>query len=108
MGLTVASLQNTVIGDRRLTTSTVTFDSSYASGGESLTGQNLGLPAGRVDFVVAESASGYVFSYDYTNKKLLAYVTKDPGDTGGANVVLQEAGAIDLSALAVRVLAIGV
>ena len=61
------------IGSRRAVNATIAFDSSYPTGGESLTAANLGL--GVLDKVEIESKSGYTFSYDYTNSKVLAYVS---------------------------------
>lgn len=72
-----AVLRSTVIGEQRLVTFTFDFDSSYPTGGESLTHQWLGLV--RIDFLVASPKSGLTFEYDYTNEKLKAIFP-----TGGA------------------------
>ena len=50
---------------------TVGFDSSYASGGESLTAANVGLTS--IHRVSAAPKSGYVFAYDYSANKLRVY-----------------------------------
>lgn len=49
----------------------ITFDSSYATGGEALTATDVGL--GTILFVYAPAAGGRVFEYDYANAKLLAF-----------------------------------
>lgn len=49
----------------------ITFDSSYATGGEALTAAQLGLNA--LDIILCETRSGYMFQYDHTNAKLQAY-----------------------------------
>lgn len=95
------------LGDLKCTITSIDFDSSYPTGGEALTAANLGLS--KVEFVSIQSKDGYVFNYDYTNSKVLVYITKDPADTGGADVVLQQVGdTTNLSALTgVKVFAIG-
>jgi hypothetical protein len=94
------------IGDLKAVHGIVTFDNSYASGGESLTAANVGLQ--KILFMsLNQGEDGYVYKYDYTNSKVLAYVSKDPAAAGGADIVLQEAGAIDLSAAVVNFFAIG-
>lgn len=78
----------------------VTFDSSYATGGESLTPAMLGLTS--IVFLDPNAAGGYFFVYDYANQKLLAYLS------GSANAVLAEvASTTDLSAIATRIYARG-
>ncbi len=85
----------------------VTLDSSYPTGGEAMTAANFGLD--QILTVFAQSMGGYVFSWDSTNSKLLAYRSKDPGDAGGADIVLQQvANATDLSGVTLWALAIGI
>ena len=100
----------------------VDFDSSYPTGGESLTPSQLGLET--VAFLIAESKSGYTFEYDYTNKKLKAftstaahthtentsatYVQNATTSSSAAAAASEVANATDLSAVTnVRVLAFG-
>lgn len=59
------------IGNKRAVRATIAFDSSYPTGGESLTAANLGL--GTIEYIRIDPKAGYVFEYDYTNKKVLAY-----------------------------------
>lgn len=108
MGLTVvdtdAAPPSPVVGARtRLAdvVKTVTFDSSYPTGGEPLAPASLGLAS--VLFAVCNPAGGYIFEYDIANSKLKAY------RGGAANVVLaEETAATDLSAVSTRIFARGV
>jgi hypothetical protein len=60
------------LGNRRSSQGVITFDSSYATGGEALTPANVGLGTiDRIDFNQGED--GYVLRYDYTNEKVLVY-----------------------------------
>jgi hypothetical protein len=61
--------------DQRELTSRIirmTFDDSYPAGGEALTGADLGLET--LQFVIAEPVAGYVFQYNYSTQKLMAFV----------------------------------
>ena len=80
----------------------VAFDASYPTGGEGLTAANLDLDS--IDLVIAPPAGGYVFEYDYTNSKLLAYY----GNYDAADGPLIEVpNATDLALIATRILVIG-
>lgn len=59
------------IGNRRAVSGTITFDSSYATGGLSLTPANIGL--GQIERIQFNNDSGYVCAYDYTAQKVLVY-----------------------------------
>lgn len=78
-----------------------TFDSSYATGGLSLTPAMFGLAS----FLYVEanpSAAGYVHPFDYTNLKLMAL------RSGAANgVMVEETAAVNLSTVVTRVKARG-
>lgn len=69
VGLTGDWLSN--IGNRRAVEGTITFDSSYATGGLSLTPANIGL--GVLKRIQFNNDSGYVCAYDYTAQKVLVY-----------------------------------
>lgn len=72
MALTVAVTRRNVAGHQNIVTGTIAFDSSYPTGGESLTAADLGLRT--VDLMLfQQSAIGLTYSYDYTNSKVLAY-----------------------------------
>ena len=80
MALTIGSLQNTIFGNRVVATGTIAFDSSYPTGGESLTANNVGLNT--IDYIGIQTTLGLIFEYDYTNAKILAYLM---GVTTGAS-----------------------
>lgn len=100
MALTVSAVRRTVYGNRRIVIANITFDSSYATGGESLTASDLGLTT--IDHVSpGVSTGGYVTVYDHTNSKLLALY----GDNNNAadGPLIDVASTTDLSAVVVRV-----
>lgn len=49
----------------------ITFDASYPTGGESLTAADCGLSS--IIAMQAHVAAGFVFEYDLTNSKLIAF-----------------------------------
>lgn len=59
-----------IMPNYRIITGSIAFDSSYPTGGESmdLTGKFATL-----ELVLFESNSGYLFQYDYTNKKVKVF-----------------------------------
>ena len=82
MGLTITGLRFDLTGSGNQVKGTIAFDSSYPTGGESLLPSQIGLAV--IDSIDIDAKGGYSFSYDYTNQKLLAYLT--PGFTpGGSN-----------------------
>ncbi len=96
MALTYVEEVRTVTRAERMVVTTVTFDSSYATGGESLTPADLGF--GRIDFLSTATDGNYLIVWDKANNKLKAYTA------AGAEVT----AATNLSAIAIRILAIGV
>lgn len=72
MALTLASLDNSIFGAKRIVTGTMDFDSSYPTGGEPLTASTIGL--GTVDFIVIQTTSGLMFEYNYSGALVLAYL----------------------------------
>lgn len=113
MALTVTQTgRRTVFGDRRVHFFDIAFDTSYPTGGESLTAADLGLS--RVDLVLCEPASAaagataVVVKYDRTNSKLQAY-GQQPTSATTTVIPLDEVDSTeDLSALLVRVMAVGI
>lgn len=108
--ITTASPQssNDVWGRQRVATARVTFDSSYATGGESLTPANVGLSsftyvAIEVDASVA-AHRGRIVQFDYTANKMLV-LEEEAVAAGGP--LLETANATDLSTMVVRVLCVG-
>jgi hypothetical protein len=78
---------NAVIAD-------IALDSSYPTGGEAISASQFGLNS--IDFVMPSFSAGYDAEYDHANKKLKMF-------TAGSEVT----DTTDLSAVTVRVLAIG-
>lgn len=70
MALSVTLLDMTVVGNKRMHTFKIAFDSSYPTGGEPLTASDLGLSI--LDFIMVEPAHGMLFEYDHANSKLKA------------------------------------
>ncbi len=83
MGLTVTNIRNDNWGNTKLVWGSIAFDSSYPTGGESLSGLNVGLST--IDYFRADPRSGYIFEYDYTNSKLKAYNVPASAITGEYN-----------------------
>lgn len=71
--ITTSGDWSSIVGNQRVNTLSIAFDSSYDAGGESLTARDMGLSV--ITSVNVQPKSGYTFTYDYTNFKLLAYWT---------------------------------
>jgi hypothetical protein len=90
-----------VLSTHRAVFGTITFDASYPTGGESLTGADL-KNLGEIEKIIFEPASNGTpiikhLKYDYVNKKVLAF------DVAGT----QTADATDLSAYSAGFVAFG-
>lgn len=70
------------MGPNKIATGTFAFDSSYPTGGESVSG--IWDLFKSVQGLVFFSRSGYVFDVDYTNKKVLAYYSDYDAGADGA------------------------
>lgn len=93
-----------VPGNRKIVTASVTFDSSYVTGGEPLVLGALGLT--RVDFVsVSNSSTGYVGAWNgsLTAPKILAF-----RQTAATSALIEVPSTTDLSATTFQVLVFGV
>ena len=106
MAATVTITRDIEIGESaHLYEGTIALDDSYPTGGEALD------VSGSESFttLIAQSEGGYVFSFNPSDQKLLAYRQKDPADAGGADIALvQVAATTDLSALtAINFIALG-
>lgn len=83
-------------GNKRAVTGTITFDSSYATGGESLTPANIGL--GKIERITFNQAEdGYVFKYDYANQKVMAYSAVPGGTISKPSFTVEASGAIGVN-----------
>ena len=91
-------------GNCKFVTATVTFDSSYATGGEAISASSLGLD--RLDFIWAVTQDGYVPSWNgsTTAPKVKLYWV----DTTTDGAALAEVpSTTDVSAVVVRIFAFG-
>lgn len=95
MALTISNIVHHGLKDASVKLADCAFDSSYPTGGEALAPSALGMA--RFERVIAENKSGYLFEYDYTNEKLLAYYADNDGASDGA--LIQVADTTDLSAV---------
>ena len=73
MAISITNPEYLSAGNNRGFVGSITLDSSYADGGESLTPSDLGV--GRLQKVEIESTQLYDFVYDYSNEKVVAYRT---------------------------------
>jgi hypothetical protein len=73
MVLSLSMTKTGVVGDVRYWIGDITFDSSYLTGGESLTSSDLGFDI--IHTWNFENTSGYSFEYDSANSKIIAYTT---------------------------------
>jgi hypothetical protein len=90
-------------GQLKILTGSVAFDSSYPTGGESMDISDMFTSLKAVFF---ESKGGYVFEYDYGNKKVKAMMGDNDSATDGPMVEVTDK--TNLSALtAVKFLAVG-
>lgn len=108
MALSVSVTRTDTVGRyTKYKTGTITFDSSYATGGETLSASNCGLSS-KVEFFSATNASGYIFEYDYANGKLKAYYPSKSGTITSPGLPGAEvAASTDLSAVTCRFIAFG-
>lgn len=101
MAITYSKIAEASFGNQRGWLGTVTFDSSYVTGGEPYTVGNFGL-ASVVNMMLFDSASGYTFQHDRTNKKILAYRQSPSGTVAAPTLTVtggQGAGiAVQISA----------
>ena len=107
MALTITTELATVLGgqgNRSLKLIDIDFDSSYPTSGESLTPASINFLS--IDFLYAETTSGFVFEYNYSGELLLAYYADYDAVADGA--LIQVANATDLSSVTnVRAMVIG-
>ena len=74
--VTVSDVDTITLGNKRGIMANIAFDSSYAYGGEALSGVSFGMSA--IDRVFVEAKEGYTFEYDHTNNKLKVYTKAPP------------------------------
>jgi hypothetical protein len=91
-----------VPGSRKEVIGVITFDSSYATGGEAVTLAQLGLS--RLDYLIVTAGIGYLPTWDgsLTTPKVLLY-----RQTAATGAFAEVPSTTDMSATTVRFLAIG-
>jgi len=91
-----------VPGSRKEVVGVITFDSSYATGGEAVTLAQLGLS--RLDYLIVTAGIGYLPTWDgsLTTPKVLLY-----RQTAATGAFAEVPSTTDMSATTVRFLAIG-
>lgn len=104
MALTITNVDNSALMNKRVVFATLAFDSSYPTGGEGLTANDLGMLA--FDMVLVEPSAGFVFSFDRANNKVKAFWVDTTTDGAAMAEVVNTT---DLSGVTgVKVMAIGV
>lgn len=93
-----------VPGNRKFVTATVTFDSSYATGGEAITLSSLGL--NRLDFIWAVTQDGYVPAWDGSTTAPKVKLFWVDTTTDGA-ALAEVPSTTDVSSVVVRIFAFG-
>jgi hypothetical protein len=78
MALTLSTVRQTVLGNVVTKYVDVTLDNSYPTGGESFTPSMVGFRSKDFLQVTISPAGGYIFEYDYTNRKILARMAAAP------------------------------
>ena len=102
MALTLSVTKTNYMGDQIAKFGTITFDSSYAVGGEALDPATLGFV--RLDWLsFNQGEDGRVFHWDAANEKVIVY------EAGTASAALDEEDTtVDLSGAVVEFFALGV
>lgn len=104
MAATVTVNDVSVMGNKRVSFATVTFDSSYPTGGESVTAAQLKLSSVHAAIVNIKVPDDNILScsaqYDVANSKILVYDYEDGTPAEAANTT-------DLASLSVNVVAFG-
>jgi hypothetical protein len=86
-------------------TGVIDFDSSYPTGGESLTATMLQLD--EILFVSVQPANGRIFQYDYANSKLLAYFVDSGTASDGPLTELADGTDLSVNGADVHFLVVG-
>lgn len=95
MAATIDVIKTDLQGTIRAVYANITLDSSYPTGGEAV---DIGLDT--IHSAHLEPDDGYIFKYDYTNNKILAYYADYDDTADGA--LIEVAAAVDLSNVVIR------
>lgn len=101
MAVTISNLDFSVAGDKRRTMGNVTFDSSYPTGGEALSPNQIGLADilwMDVENPVNGTPAARLCTYDHTNDRFLVFTSSDGNEV---------ANGTNLSAFSARFEAVG-
>lgn len=109
MALTLTKIAAFTSGNKRHRVYDVTFDSSYPTGGESLTASDVNLR--KIEQLIVHGpatatrggTTGVLATYDYTNAKLQAFW----GNAGTASVLPEVTDTTDIATQICRITAIG-
>mgnify|MGYP001004344528 FL=1 len=109
MALTLTKIAAFTSGNKRHRVYDVTFDSSYPTGGESLTASDVNLR--KIEQLIVHGpatatrggTTGVLATYDYTNAKLQAFW----GNAGTASVLPEVTNTTDIATQICRITAIG-
>ena len=109
MALTLTKIAAFTSGNKRHRVYDVTFDSSYPTGGESLTASDVNLR--KIEQLIVHGpatatrggTTGVLATYDYTNSKLQAFW----GNAGTASVLPEVTNTTDIATQICRITAIG-
>ena len=101
MAVTATEFFKSEVEGRRMHVYKLAFDDSYPTGGEAIAAGDVGLT--RIDDAIIAPTDGYVFSWDRTNGKILAYWVDTTTD--GAKMA-QVVDTTDINANLTAVLAI--
>ena len=103
MAVTVAIVKRIKMGNAKGSIVDVGFDSSYPTGGESVTPEQCGLNV--VNMVLAEPGGGYNFQYVRSTSKLKAFYANNDGAADGP--LIEVADKTNLSTVTTRVFVLG-
>lgn len=95
MAISSSDIERTVFGNKRVVVASVTFDSSYPTGGEAVAASDFGLSS--IDVILPFPLSNRIAVWDATNSKVLLYTA----------LGTEAADTSDQSAIVVKVLVIG-
>ena len=94
----------TSVGNRQQSHGTITMDSSYATGGETLAAADVGLGT-RASLQLNQGEDGYVIHWDKDNGKVMAFYVDNDGASDGP--MIQVASAVNLSDIVIEFVASG-
>ena len=104
MALTLSGKIKTTMGSKHVVIVSCSFG-TYETGGVALTAADFNLDY--VDRVIADSHTGYVFQYDYSNEKLKAYYGDWNKGSDGALIESAEDNLTSAGVTDLRIIAIG-